>query len=494
MQMSVANMLRSHSNFCYGYNPTIFNTGTLFDLEAGKPAEGENGETLVAGGFGSYITGVQGKGNVFKTTTMLSLLMNSLDIYPDSNLIILDTEGSIVTDLMRLARFSHRSGIEPLKNIHPLLGSQYDVASFFELLMKIIDERERMDRDQLYIESPYVNLETKKRTWVRKPLYVFIDSFSEIGSKEAQEIIDKDGLTGGKFNTIHLVTGNKKSTLFQQLRSLSEKYEICVILSSQLGENFQLDPFAPKTKQLGEMKMNEKSKGTSSKYNFLVHVLLQIMTATPYFSDAQKTETKYPYDQFTMPKDLFEIYAKFVRTKVNMTGNDIAKFVFSQRNGLNTHLTNLDYLKDSYYPSVNSTTKPVPYFGLTPPNGSILASKLLPDIKFNRKQIRKLAEEKYEVGRALEICSHLHYVQTNWSEYIRDKYPNFITPDMLRDHLESNASSIKVQDVLNSRSYWTYDKENKRPFMNIFKIMDMMKDVVHNKQVVVPDVIEKKKK
>jgi len=492
--MSISNMLRRHSNFCYGYNPTFFQTGSLFDFEAGRPSEGENGDLIVGGGFGNFIAAVQGKGNVFKTTTMLSLLIKALGIYPDSNLIILDTEGSIVSDLMRLTKLSDKPGLEILKNIHPLRGGEYDISSFFELLTKIIDERERMDEDQLYVESPFVNLETKKKTRVRKPLFVLIDSFSEIGCKESQDIIDRDGLTGGKFNTIHLITGNKKSTLFQQLRMLSEKYEISVILSSQLGENFQLDPFAPKSKQLGEMKMNEKSKGTSSKYNFLVHVLLQILTATPYFSDAQKTETKYPYDQFTLPKDLFELHAKFVRTKVNMTGNDITKFVFSQRNGLSNDLTHLDYLKDSYYPSVNSSTKPVPYFGLTPANGSILASKLLPEIKFNRKQIRKLTEEKYEVSRALEICSHLHYVQTNWSEYIRDRYPNFITPDMLRDHLESNASSIKVQDMLNSRSYWTYDKENKRPWMNIFKIMDLMKDVTPGVQSVVPVQLEKKKK
>lgn len=464
--MNFTDILRKRDDvFCYGFQPVYFNTGTLLDFEMGRICLAENNDLLIGGGFGNSITAVQGSGNTFKSTSLLSFLIKTLDIYPGSNLIVIDTEGSIVSDLTRLARFSSQPGLDVLKNIHPIQGCTHNVATLYELIDHIIKLRESMNTGDLYVDTPFINFETGKTIRVRIPLFILIDSWSEVMAAEAQDIINKEGLSGGKINTVSMVSGNKKSIMFQQLRLLSEKYGVSFIISTQLGQKFELDPFAPKTKQLQEMRHGEVTKGASSKYNYLVSGAYQIMSATPYF-DSTKKECQYPYSELTLPKDLFQLTLKFIRNKANMTGNDISSFVFSQRDGLQSGLTNFDYLKH------------MGAWGLTPnkPGQTYYASDLIPDKKYSRKTIRKAINEDYETERALEICMQLHYVQHNWgeTEEVKKRYSKMINPSDLYDKFVNKGSSIKLQDILNSRGYWTYDKTNKRPYMNIFKIMDLI--------------------
>jgi len=482
---AIADMLRKEGNnfgFIHGFQPVYFNTGTIFDLEAGRLSEGKNGEFLIGGGFGNFITAVQGKGNMFKTTLILSLLIRSLEIYPDSNLIIVDTEGSIIASLTRLIRFANAKDRELLNRIHPIDGKVHSLANIYRIIVNILEERDKIHAKDLFIETPFVNLETKTPIKQRKPFHLFIDSFSELIVDEAQDLV-KEGFDAGKFNTIHMASGNKKGSFFSQLNILSAKYGMSVILTTQLGAEIQMDPRALKTKQLTEMRQGERTKGASSKYETLPHIAYQMMTSGVYWADSNKKETKYPYDEYTQPKELHETTIKFVRQKINMSGSEITTFVLSQRDGLQSNLTNLDYLKRNEY------------YGLTPSQpGQWHASTFMPDKKFNRKSIRKLLDEDYALNRGLEICTHLHYVQEYWRPLIEKKYPNIVTPDILYERLSNPGSSIKLQDILESRGYWTYDPNNKRQFMNVFKIMDLLSsDVKTKSQSVVPETVTKKK-
>lgn len=451
---------------CHGFQPVYFNTGTIYDLEAGRISNGVNNSFLVGGGFGNFITAVQGSNNVFKSTYILSLLIRILVIYPDANLIIIDTEGSIIANLERLLRFSDRNDREILNRIHPIDGRGQTIGEIYKSLKALLEEREKMASKDLYVDSPFINLETKQQIRIRKPLFCLIDSYSKLVVSESQDLIDKGGIDGDKIATVNMTAGNRKGIFMDQLGILSSKYGIGFILTAWLGGIIDMNPRAPKLgKQFTESRHGEKTKGTSASYDYLVHIAYQIMSSTVYWDDKdKKSGCRYPYDEYTLPKDLHKVEIKFVRSKVNMSGNDITSLVISQRDGFQSGLTYFDYLKSKEN------------YGLTMsgPHNSMAAPHLMPDQKHTRMTIRKAIDDSYELNRALEITTQLHYVQTYWHQFIKEKYPNIITPEELYNKLSAKESSIKVQDVLNSRGYWTYDKENKRKQMDIFQILDLM--------------------
>lgn len=456
------NMMRKNNSniFVYGYQPIYFHTGTIYDLESGRLSYGIDGRLLVGGGFGNFLTAVQGPGNMFKTTLILSNLIKTLEIYPYSNAIIIDTEGSIISDLTRVARFSNSKDKEILDRIHPMNGKAFTMAEIYKYIKDLLEEREKLSEKDLFVETPFINLETKKLIKTRIPLFILFDSFSELIVTEAQELISK-GFDNEKFNTVHMVAGNKKSSFLQQLSILAERYGVSIILSSQMGKEINMG-VVPQQKQLVEMRQGERAKGVSAKYEFLPHIAYQ-MWSSRVFLDSSKTESQYPYDEYTLPKELHETSIKFVRQKINMSGSEITNFIISQRDGVQPGLTNFEYLKKHEY------------YGLLPNGKSTYHTcELTPDKKFSRRTVRKLIDDEYEVKRGIDICTQLHYVQTNWRDLIKNKYPNLITPNELYNKFMNKSSSIKIQDILNSRSYWTYNKEDKRPWMDIFTIMDLV--------------------
>ena len=216
--MGFGDLLRKEASdfFCYGYQPVYFNTGTIYDFEVGRPVYGKDKKIIPSGGFGNYITSVQGPGNVFKSTSLLSLLVNCLDIYPDSDLMIIDTEGSIISNINRLVSFS-KNPEEARKHIHPVSGAKHNVGSMYNLIKDVLERRNSMSLKDLLVETPFINLETGKPIMVKKPFWILIDSWSEVMASEAEEIINKEGLDSKKSKTIHLVSGNKKNTTFQFL-------------------------------------------------------------------------------------------------------------------------------------------------------------------------------------------------------------------------------------------------------------------------------------
>jgi len=466
--MDVATMIRSKGtefNMCHGFQPVYFNTGTIYDYEGGRLSMGVDNKYLIGGGFGNFITAIQGKNNVFKSTTVLSLLIRVLEIYPDSNLIIVDTEGSIISDLSRLVRFSIGKQAEILKRIHPIDGKAYTAAEILRTMKNLCEEREKLQGKDLWVETPFANTETGAPLMTRKPLLCLIDSLSKLNIGEVQDLIESEGLDGGKTQTAYMVGGFRKGLFMDQLSTMSSRYGISFITSAWLSGTIEINSHQKQGKQFTESRQGERTKGTSVSYDFLTHIAYQVMSSSVYWADKDKrTESKYPYDDFTLPKDLHQVSIKFVRSKVNMSGNEITELVISQRDGLQSELTNFDYLK------ANGC------FGLDPakPGASHYAFAFQPDKKYTRRTVRKAMCDNYEIARGAEICMQLHYVQTYWRHFVQERYPNTYTPEELYNKFSAKESSIKVQDILNSRGVWTYDKGNKRPFMNIFHILDLM--------------------
>ena len=98
---------------------------------------------------------------------------------------------------------------------------------------------------------------------------------------------------------------------------------------------------------------------------------------------------------------------------------------------------------------------------------NIVKCKLLNSISLTRKNLRENIKNSTELGRAIEIFGEYKYIQNNWStDRLQADFTK--TDDQFVEAITKTKTSIN--DLLHSRSYWTYDKENKLPEMSIFDI------------------------
>ena len=100
---------------------------------------------------------------------------------------------------------------------------------------------------------------------------------------------------------------------------------------------------------------------------------------------------------------------------------------------------------------------------------------LNPEVRLHRKEIINVLETNAEVCRGLEILSQLKWILNYWNV---DKM-NTNIPETAEKFIEMIVANdtIAISDILNSRGYWTYDKDNDRPYMSIMDILDILNGV-----------------
>ena len=124
------NILNSLDTFDSGDNPN-FNTGTLFDLPTGKYVQGIDGEWYLTGGLPMHITVFGGRNGHFKSTITNAYAQRITAIYPDSDLIVEDTEDSLTKDKERAYAMAEELAPKINKsNVQWLKGIDYDLDSF----------------------------------------------------------------------------------------------------------------------------------------------------------------------------------------------------------------------------------------------------------------------------------------------------------------------------------------------------------------------------
>ena len=107
---------------------------------------------------------------------------------------------------------------------------------------------------------------------------------------------------------------------------------------------------------------------------------------------------------------------------------------------------------------------------------------LYPSQTFTRNTLRQIAESSPEVRRALQIAATICFIKNNWN-LTKVPYDFSIEPQALFDSLTSDKNKEMLSDVLASRSYWTYEKDD-RPYMSIFRILDIAKAIKTNRVTV----------
>lgn len=449
-------------NFERGFGSFFYNTNTLYDLVVGSTVFGRDKNAknnkdcwLINGGITIGINAIIGKGKTYKSTLMGSLLVNVLSIYKDSDLLIIDTEDSISRDEDRLNRFAEYNEFNINDdNIQIISGTDYDIDKAYKKILEICELKEKYKKD-LIVETPFIDKVTNKNRKMWIPTFIFIDSFSEMEGATEEDFVEAQGIGGKKTKMIWMNDGNNKTVFIRRMRKLCEKYGLCLICSAHIGKNNEMDNPMPTPKQLQYMNQDEKMKRVGALLEYLSSILIKTSNLT-ILKDSNKN-TLYDIENANIPvDDLNEVIIKTVRTN-NVNAGKATPFVISQSCGFLGSLTNYHYLR-----SMN-------YRGLI---GSAQKHKcvLKQDVVLSRNTIRTLMKENYELRRAIELTTQYVYIKYNYNTNILPFDFSF-EPEEFLDKL--NKNSIKVNDILNSRGYWSYSKEE-RPYMSLFDVLSLL--------------------
>jgi hypothetical protein len=430
------------------------NTGTPFDMISGAFTPGAKGELILNGGLAGT-NAFNGRPKLFKSTKALSLIMNALAIYPTAEALVHDTERSLQKP--RVLKLANSTMLNPV-NLEDRLRitdqRTMGAEALYTLINQLCDEKGKHVKDYT-VESPFLDPKTGKPLLIMTPTIIGVDSFSELASAAVQAIYDKsDDIGTSDKNMEFMKDGIIKKRFMSHLPALSARYGIYFVLTAHIGSKIMEDPYAPNPKELQHMRQGEKIKGVGSAYNFICSNILEMRVAK-LLQDNDKN-CQYP-DQYSSDTELSLVTSILSSCKNNGSGTQ-SQNIISQQQGYLPDLTRYHYLKENdYYGLVGSKQSHSPI--------------LRPDVTLTRTTVRdKLLD--YKTARALEIITQLHFIQNNWS--MRDSPINFMLK--LTDFAEklTNNSSYAIDDILESRGYWTYDKTNPRSYLSLFDIIQMI--------------------
>lgn len=451
------NILSDMDTFDSGDNPN-FNTGTLFDLPTGKYVQGVDGEWYLTGGLPMHITVFGGRNGHFKSTITNACAQRITAIYPDSDLIVEDTEDSLTKDKERAYAMAEELAPKINKNnVQWLKGIDYDLDSFDKWFKDYCIKKEANAKD-LMVETPFFDEKTQKPLRVMIPTTMMMDSITELVTAVEEDMVNGEktqGIGDPKNNTVAMVDGNKKTLWIRTMRRRCQKYGIIFVGTGHYDKILEMDPYSPTPKETIVGKQSWKLKRCGSNLKFLASIYA--ITNATLLVDSNK-EPLYD-DGTSASKDIFQVDVTLERCKTACSGTT-TPFVASQTKGFLNAVTNYHYLR------LNN------YFGL---NGNKQKQQpfLMPDTTISRNTVRQIAGSSPQVRRALELAAQYCFIKNNWNT--RDLHVDFsMEPAKVFDILNSDKKKTLVQDILNTRGYWTYGQCDV-PYMSLIRMLELVK-------------------
>lgn len=452
------------------------NTGSCMDINTGSFEVGISqfssfkkvGQYYLNGGI-SPTFAVVGRSQTYKSTILLSYASRILRLYKDSILFVYDTEFAIsgksrILSLgSELDSYIENNETELKNRIYLEDKSSLSMDEFFNTIKDIANDRIKHKKD-LLVETPFIDVQTNKPIKTMIPFVVVIDSLSQMQSDDELETIDKHKLSDSEINMLFMKDANAKAKMMRQIPRLARQAGIYFLISAHLGKKTQISPFDNITKELQFFNMSETIKSVGSQFGFLVNTLLKSHKVS-VLQNSKKT-TLYPPDFKTSDTELNYTYLIVCRCKNNISGVGVP-IIISQNFGLLEGITNYHTLK------MSELNKELKFYGM---EGTNIKQKLkiCSEYILSTNKVRSLIRDKYELYRALEILSQIYHIYLYWP---LNSYPlsilNKLSIDEISDKLVKNTS-IKISDILNSRGYWTYDKQDKRKYLSVVDILSLI--------------------
>jgi hypothetical protein len=445
----------------------LINIGALMDIPTGSYLKGKYGESILNGGLG-LITGIAGRGNMFKSTIMHYMMLSAADKmnrnYPVS-MSTYDTEINIHES--HLSEF-----VKPFKSFDPyniFANQQWIVTDktiyygdeWFEILKNFLKEKIK-NKDKLLVETPFLSRDGKTLLKMIPPTFSEIDSFSEFETSDVAKIQNENLLGEAGGNTVHMRQGLAKTRLLMELPNIAGSSNHFVLTTVQVGQaiNMQSGPISlPPPKKLQHMRSGEKFNGVTDKFFFLTSNFWQAISANPLINQTTKT-VEYPKNQDDNVQgdcDLNIVTLKQLRGKSGPSGS-LIEIIVSQREGVLASLTEFHYIKSQDRYGISGTLQ---HYYLD----------LMPEVKLSRTTVRSKIDSNPALQRAINITAEMCQMKQYW----RDLPEGILcTPAELYNDLKALGYDWNV--LLATRGWWTVDNDKTDiPFLSTMDLLLMRK-------------------
>lgn len=428
----------------------FYNTGSPFDFVTGEFLPSIDGGYINNGGL-TYTNAAQGRQEMFKSTSMDAKIIGVMARYPHVELITKDTEES--KKKARMLRMNDTdTEIDPARMV--LYGNEMGSEEFIELIKTIRATKLKQAKD-LTVETPFIDPKTGKARRILIPTIVYIDSWSKFRPNPVMESLNKYEASDSALNTIHMFEGKTKNNWVSLFPSWGAQANILFCLTAQIGDTIQMDRYAPTNKVLPNMRATDKILSVGKDFSFMMSTLLQVTKAEPALNNDRNGPLYPEADKLTAANEWVRVHSSTVRCKNNGSGMPMSELL-SKANGPNNALTCYDYMRDNKY------------YGL-PGNMQHHTVALYPDgPTVGRTTVRAKLDTDYKLRRAVEISANLLYIQSNWTVN-KDAHLFMMRPEDLLDKLLS--SGYAMSEILESRGYWTYNKQDPRQYLSLLDIL-----------------------
>lgn len=476
MPPSLASMIDFKPSIFYPY----YNTRSPIDICVGQFNRGVNGEWLLDGGMGP-VNGISARSGYFKSTTVDKIAIDLLEIYPDSEYFKMDTENTS-TSKERFVSLANGRDIDIANRVHLTNKGELNLKEYCAMIQSI-GEAKLKNKNDFLIETPFLNIETGKPLSILMPTFISLDSISNLSTDNNLEAIEA-GIEDKRNNTADMHDGRIKKRLLDLFITWAYRYSFCFFVTAHIGEKQDIDPSRPTPKQNQWMSNLEKITNAGKNFLYLPNLSLQLTKLHPLVDDSKNP--LYPSGIASTELEKVEINrldVKVLRGKNNITGT-IIPLVMSQHLGILQDLSFYEYLRE-----IDGRVKS----GEAGPSGFVVRgynrySPMLPDVAMNRKNIRQVCAENYKAKRALEIMFQFVWITRYWN---LSKFP-FNIPTTLEQFVNgiNQSNNLAMNDILESRGYWTYNKKDDRQYLSIMDIFELIGSTDVKKTVQVPIDIE----
>lgn len=445
----------------------LVNIGCLFDIPTGSYIKGIHGENVLNGGVGGIVA-VVGRGNRYKSTTlhfMMLSAMNRLFSTVETSASSYDTEINMHEHTLKrfLTRFDYLKDKNIIDEGYWVITdkTQYHGNKWHEKAKEFLAYKEQ-NISKLRYTSPFIGRDGKQLEVV-VPTFSEIDSFSEFDTDDVVKIQNENELGDSGGNTIHMRQGLAKTRFMMEIPSLYSKVNHFLFMTAHLGDSVQMaaGPYAPQpVKKLQHMSVNDKIKGVSDKFFFLMNSCWHAKSATPLINQGTKGP-EYPKDSddnIAGDTDLNLVSLVQLRSKSGSSGYEIP-VVVSQSEGILPELSEFHYIKNMERFGIDGSLQ---HYNLA----------LYPDVKLSRTTVRGKLDTDKKLRRALNITSELCQMHEFHRNTIGVKHL-LCTPKELYEGIKSQG--YNWDDILeNTRGWWTLN-DDKHPlkFLSTLDLLEM---------------------
>lgn len=461
--------------------------GCIFDIVTGSPVVGAKGETYCNGGL-SNLSMISGRGNSFKSTIGNYMLLTAASRIVESGY---TPDGFVYDSELNydVNRFEELASKVPFLPENILTGEDrmwtitspgntleneditsddkkkkkdiYTADVFVDDLQNELNDRAKTKNNMEIscLLNPYNKSETLK---IHTPMFGIVDSISELNSENINKILEEN-LDSSSTNMYAMRQGGFRTKFLITLPPMLSRANGYMVLIAQSGKKVDVDAnmYAPKDPgMLKHLKDHQNLKGVGSKSSFLTAVLwtAEKEDLLETRDSSGKKVAQYPLspdDETSV--DLNVVWLKTARSKSGLTGV-VVPVVVSQFEGVQPSLTEFHYLM------VNGK------YGISG-NDRDYYLDLYPDVKLNRRIVRKLINEDPKLRRAINITAEMKQIEQFQSAWLLNNGLK-CTPKQLYEDIKNLG--YDWNELLDTRGYWLPNQyKSGRNFLSTYDLLKM---------------------